>query len=103
MTPEALWSFEFVDNKEHHGGGVAVFYKNQVLGGNNGFTYIGEYLLKEHEISIKVNIKRFKDDVKEVAAGYECGIGIEGFMDIQNGDIMEIYKIEEVQPQSLEG
>lgn len=42
------------------------------------------------------SLKRFKDDVKEVAAGYECGISIEGFNDIKLGDIIESYQIEEV-------
>ena len=42
------------------------------------------------------SLKRFKDDVKEVAAGYECGIGLEGYSDIKNGDILEVYKIEQV-------
>lgn len=42
------------------------------------------------------SLRRFKDDVKEVAAGYECGIGIEGYNDIKNGDIIEIYKLEQV-------
>lgn len=41
-------------------------------------------------------MKRFKDDAKEVATGYECGIGIEGFNDIHEGDIIEAYVIEEV-------
>lgn len=41
-------------------------------------------------------LKRFKDDVKEVAAGFECGCAIEGFNDIQIGDIIECYLIEEV-------
>jgi translation initiation factor IF-2 len=45
----------------------------------------------------KVNsLKRFKDDVKEVEAGFECGIGIENDTDIQPQDILEIYKIEEI-------
>ena len=61
MAPDALWSFEFIDNKEHYGGGVAVFFKNQILGGNTGFTYKGEYSLEEDEILIKVSIKRFND------------------------------------------
>jgi translation initiation factor IF-2 len=47
------------------------------------------------------SLRRFKDDVKEVAAGYECGIGIEGYNDIKDGDIIEVYKIETVQPQGL--
>lgn len=41
-------------------------------------------------------LKRFKDDVKEVAAGFECGCAIEGFSDIKIGDIIECYLIEEV-------
>jgi translation initiation factor IF-2 len=40
------------------------------------------------------SLKRFKDDVKEVAEGYECGIGLDGFNDIKAGDIIEAYKIE---------
>ena len=42
-----------------------------------------------------VSLKRFKDDQKEVAAGYECGIGLERFSDIKEGDIFETYIIEE--------
>jgi len=45
------------------------------------------------------SLKRFKDDVKEVPAGYECGVGIENFNDIKEGDILEIYTIEEVKPE----
>ena len=41
------------------------------------------------------SLKRFKDDVKEVAQGYECGIGLEKFNDIKVGDIYETYIIEE--------
>ena len=41
-------------------------------------------------------LKRFKDDVKEVAAGYECGCAIEGFNDIKIGDIIECYQIEQI-------
>ena len=40
------------------------------------------------------SLKRFKDDVKEVAEGYECGIGLEGFNDIKVGDVIEAYQIE---------
>ena len=42
------------------------------------------------------SLKRFKDDVKEVAAGYECGMSIEGFQDIKSGDIIEAYTTKEV-------
>jgi translation initiation factor IF-2 len=40
-------------------------------------------------------LKRFKDEVKEVNQGYECGISIEGFNDIKVGDFIESYIIEE--------
>ena len=43
-----------------------------------------------------ISLKRFKDDAKEVAAGYECGIQIEDFNDIQEGDILEVYVMEEI-------
>jgi len=42
------------------------------------------------------SLKRFKDDVREVAAGFECGIGIEGYNDIREGDVIETYVIEEI-------
>lgn len=48
-----------------------------------------------HEGKIS-SLKRFKDDVKEVAQGYECGIGIENYNDIKAGDIVEAFKMEEV-------
>ena len=41
------------------------------------------------------SLRRFKDDVKEVAQGYECGIGLERFNDIKEGDIFEGYLMEE--------
>ena len=48
-----------------------------------------------HEGKIS-SLKRYKDDVKEVAQGYECGIGIENYNDIKEGDIIECYTMEEV-------
>ena len=42
------------------------------------------------------SLKRFKDDVREVREGYECGIGIEGYNDIKVGDVIECYRVEEV-------
>ena len=42
------------------------------------------------------SLRRFKDDVKEVAAGFECGIGIENFNDLKAGDSIEAYKLEKV-------
>ena len=43
-----------------------------------------------------VSLKRFKDDVKEVAKGYECGMQIENYNDLKEGDIIEVYVMEEV-------
>ncbi|MBQ1817317.1 MAG: translation initiation factor IF-2, partial [Clostridia bacterium] len=48
-----------------------------------------------HEGKIS-SLRRFKDDVKEVAQGYECGIGIENFNDIHEGDVIEAFVMEEV-------
>ena len=42
------------------------------------------------------SLRRFKDDVKEVQTGYECGVGIENFGDIKVGDIIEVYTIDKV-------
>jgi translation initiation factor IF-2 len=42
------------------------------------------------------SLRRFKDDVKEVKAGFECGIGIENFNDIKLNDILEVYQLQEV-------
>ncbi len=47
------------------------------------------------------SLKRFKDDVKEAAAGYECGLSIEKFNDIKDGDIIEAYTMEEVKRNQL--
>jgi translation initiation factor IF-2 len=43
------------------------------------------------------SLKRFQDDAKEVVAGQECGLGIQNFNDIKDGDIIEAYAIEEIQ------
>jgi len=45
------------------------------------------------------SLRRFKDDVKEVQTGYECGISIENFQDIKPGDVLEVYQMEEVAPE----
>lgn len=42
------------------------------------------------------SLRRFKDDVKEVAAGYECGLTLKDFRDFKEGDILEVYSMEEV-------
>lgn len=52
----------------------------------------------ESEIS---SLKRFKDDVKEVASGYECGLSIEKFNDLKEGDMIEVFIMEEVKRKNL--
>jgi translation initiation factor IF-2 len=49
-----------------------------------------------HE-GVLASLRRFKDDVKEVAAGYECGIGIEKYSDIKEGDIIEAFMMEQIE------
>ena len=49
-----------------------------------------------HEGKIS-SLKRFKDDAKEVATGYECGIGIEDYNDIKEGDIIECFHMVEIE------
>ncbi len=44
------------------------------------------------------SLRRFKDDVREVAQGFECGLGIENFHDIKPGDVIEAFEIEETRP-----
>jgi translation initiation factor IF-2 len=48
----------------------------------------GEQVVAE---SVVNSLRRFKDDVKEVTSGYECGVGVEGFNDFENGDILEFF------------
>jgi translation initiation factor IF-2 len=45
-------------------------------------------------------LKRFKDDVKEVQAGFDCGIGVSGFDDFREGDLLEAF-VEEAQSKSI--
>ena len=55
--------------------------------------YREDKLIYEGRLS---SLKRFKDDVKEVISGFECGVGLENFDDIKVGDVMEVYKVIEV-------
>ena len=51
-------------------------------------------ILAEDKIS---SLRRFKDDVREVQAGYECGIGLSDFQDLKQGDIIETFEEREVE------
>jgi translation initiation factor IF-2 len=42
------------------------------------------------------SLRRFKDDVREVQQGYECGISVENFNDIKSGDIIEAYAVDKI-------
>jgi translation initiation factor IF-2 len=45
------------------------------------------------------SLKRFKDDAREVATGYECGIVIDGFNDVEEGDVIEVFGQQQIEPQ----
>jgi translation initiation factor IF-2 len=56
-------------------------------------------LVREEEIMFDGairSLKRFKEDVREVSSGFECGIGLEGFDDLSVGDVLQVYTIEEI-------
>jgi translation initiation factor IF-2 len=45
------------------------------------------------------SLRRFKDDVREVTTGYECGVGLLNFGDIKVGDLIEVHELEAVAPK----
>jgi translation initiation factor IF-2 len=49
-----------------------------------------------------LTLKRFKDDVTEVTHGYECGVGLEGYNEIEEGDILEAFVRKEVVDNTAE-
>jgi translation initiation factor IF-2 len=56
-------------------------------------------LIRDHVVVWEgklASLKRFKDDVKEVQSGYECGLSLENYNDIKIGDIIEVFEMEEV-------
>jgi translation initiation factor IF-2 len=50
-----------------------------------------------------ISLRRFKEDVNEVRAGFECGVGISNFNDVKVGDILECFKLEKSQPLEVMG
>jgi translation initiation factor IF-2 len=48
------------------------------------------------------NLKRFKEDAREVQAGFECGILLDGFNDVKEGDVLEAYETREIERTDLE-
>jgi translation initiation factor IF-2 len=77
------------------GGKAAGVYVTEGKLGRGAFARVwrGEQMLCESPVS---SLKRFKDDVKEVATGFECGVGIKDFSEFQVGDILEVFHTEEV-------
>jgi translation initiation factor IF-2 len=77
-------------------GNIAGCYvlEGKIIRGGKLRIYRDDVLVVEGNVQ---QLKRFKDDVKEVAFGFECGCAIEGFNDIKIGDIIECYMIEQVQ------
>jgi translation initiation factor IF-2 len=53
-----------------------------------------------YETSI-AQLKRFKDDVREVEEGFECGILLQGFNDVKEGDVLEVYETKQVERTDL--
>src|SRR3989454_1528854 len=56
-------------------------------------------LLRDHVVVHDgriASLKRFKEDVREVTSGYECGLSLEGFQDVKAGDVVEVYEVEQV-------
>jgi translation initiation factor IF-2 len=42
------------------------------------------------------SLRRFKDDASEVASGYECGVSVENYNDVREGDVIEVFEIESI-------
>ena len=47
------------------------------------------------------SLRRFKEDVREVATGFECGIALDGMNDLKTGDVIEAYTVEELPPHAV--
>lgn len=79
-------------------GNIAGCYvqEGKIIRGGKLRIYRDDVLVVEGNVQ---QLKRFKDDVKEVAKGYECGCAIEGFNDIRVGDVIECYTIEQIPPK----
>ena len=71
------------------------YVQNGLISRNSKVRFIREgNILWKGEIK---SLRRFKEDVKEVAAGYECGIGLSDFQDLRDGDIIETYEEREIE------
>lgn len=78
---------------------VGVIAGSYVLDGTISRASAGVRVVRDHVIVYEGrfgSLRRFKDDVREVQQGYECGIGIENFSDLKTGDILEVYVFDKV-------
>ena len=84
---------------------VRQIFKSSRVGNIGGAIVIKGRIARQHHVRLVRNnvvifdgklssLKRFKDDVKEVAEGYECGVALEGFNDLREGDLLESYRID---------
>ena len=82
-------------------------FKSSKIGNIGGATVLKGKIFRQHKVRIlRDNIvvfdgklaalKRFQDDVREVAEGYECGVSFHGFKDIREGDIVECYRLDKI-------
>jgi len=84
---------------------VRQIFKSSRVGNIGGAIVIKGRITRQHRVRLVrdnvvifdgklSSLKRFKDDVKEVAEGYECGVALEGFNDLHEGDLLESYRID---------
>jgi translation initiation factor IF-2 len=84
---------------------VRQIFKSSRVGNIGGAIVMKGRITRQHRVRLVRNnvvifegklssLKRFKDDVKEVAEGYECGVALEGFNDLREGDMLESYRID---------
>ncbi len=69
--------------------------QGKVVRGNDIEIYRGNTMIYDGSLD---SLKRFKDDVREVASGFECGIVIDGFEDYVEGDLIKVFTLKEVKP-----
>ncbi len=84
---------------------VRQIFKSSRVGNIGGAIVIKGRITRQHRVRLVrdnvvifdgklSSLKRFKDDVKDVAEGYECGVALEGFNDLREGDLLESYRID---------
>ena len=85
--------FNIGKQRRVHGRAVVPFSQDGSLLAQNVGHIVGHLLVPPRDAM--ASLKRFKDDAKEVAEGYECGITLQKFSDVKEGDVFECFKLEE--------